>query len=84
MWPNPSKGAFAARFTVAKEAKVRLSVLDLQGREVTVLAQGVYKPGRYQVNWDGRGERGDVPAGVYFVRYLSPEKKLVSRVTIAR
>ena len=83
-WPNPSKGAVSMNFTVAKTAHVRLSVLDLQGREVSVLSDGQFTPGRYQVKWDGRTDNGQVPAGVYFVRYITPEKKFVSRVTIAR
>src|SRR5438046_1784259 len=48
-----------------KETAVRVSVLDLQSREVMVLAQGKYSAGWYQVNWSGRTERSEAPAGIY-------------------
>ena len=59
-------------------------MLDLQGREVAVLANGGFTPGRHEIHWDGRTDHGQVPAGLYFVRYVTPAKKLVTRVTIAR
>jgi len=42
-----------AAITVPRAANVRLSVVDLQGREVAVLAEGVYSPGRHEIRWDG-------------------------------
>ena len=81
-WPNPTRGPMQLVFTVAREAPVRLSLLDLQGREVEVLARGPYQAGRYQVSWDGRTDRGPVPAGLYFVRYRTPDRTLVRRLVI--
>ena len=36
------------------------------------------------VNWDGRTGQGPVAAGVYFVRYVTPDQRFVSRVAIVR
>ena len=84
-WPNPTQGAMQMVIAVPRASAIRLSVVDLQGREVEVLAQGTYQPGRYQVSWDGRANRsGPVPAGMYFIRYTTPEKTLVTRVAITR
>jgi hypothetical protein len=83
VWPNPSRGPLQMLFSVAKASSVKLSVLDVQGREVQVLASGSYRPGRYQVNWDGRTDRGPLAAGVYFVRYQTPVKAYVTRVVLA-
>jgi hypothetical protein len=83
-WPNPSRGAVACEFTVAQSAPVRLDVLDLQGRERSVLAQGNYAPGRYRVQWDGAEAGVALPAGVYFVRYVARGRSYVSRVALVR
>jgi len=56
----------------------------VQGREVAVLAKGDYEAGRYRVAWDGRGERGPVQPGVYFVELSGPGQHLVSRFAILR
>ena len=81
-WPNPMKNNMRVDFAVAREAKVRLSLVDVTGREVTVLADGVYQPGKYQVAWDGRTARGGVPAGVYFLMFTTPTEKFTKRVTV--
>ena len=83
-WPNPSRGPLQLRFTVPRPARVRLSVVDLMGREVAVLVNGEQAAGRYQVDWDGRTAQGTVATGLYFLRFSTPGMQIVSRVTIAR
>ncbi len=83
-WPNPTRGPLTLQFTMARSARVELSVIDVAGREVSVLTHGDYAPGRYQVSWDGRAERGPVPAGLYFVRFATPGRAFVSRVVVTR
>ena len=85
VWPNPAVGSVNAQFTVAKSAPVDLCVLDVQGRVMQVLARGNYEPGRYQVQWDGRTDRGDrAPGGIYFLRFESENKGAVKRLAILR
>lgn len=83
-WPNPSRGPVALRFTVASASRVRLSLLDLAGREVRVLVDAAYSPGRYQADWDGRDARGGIPGGVYFARFSTPAGMFVRRIAIVR
>jgi len=82
--PNPSQGPTRVEFTVPRESRVRLSILDLQGRELAVLAEGAHPPGRYQATWSGRTDRGDVPPGLYFVRFQTPEGATVGRLAVTR
>jgi len=82
--PNPATGPMRMDFSVAKETQVRLEVLDVQGRQMATLANGTYPAGRYQAVWDGAGNGGRVPAGMYFVRYQAAGLKFTKRVVIAR
>jgi uncharacterized repeat protein (TIGR02543 family) len=82
--PNPTAGPTRVDFAVPRESRVKVSVLDVQGREVAVLAEGVFQAGRYQATWSGRTERGLAPAGMYFVRYQTPVSHLVRRLVLAR
>jgi len=85
VWPNPTTGALQARITVPKSASIKVNVVDLQGRLVHELAHGVYPPGHCDLSWDGRTDRGELlPTGTYFVRYITPDKTLVSRVVVER
>jgi M6 family metalloprotease-like protein len=76
--PSPMRGTGRIGFALPREARARLSVLDLQGREVAVLADGVFPAGRHTAMWDGNTERGSAPAGLYFVR-LSAEGRVFSQ-----
>ena len=78
--PNPTKGALGINFAVAKPTRVHLSLLDVQGREVEVFADGEYGVGRYHAQFDGQGRSGRIPAGVYFVRYIADKQTFTKRV----
>jgi hypothetical protein len=57
--------------------------LDVRGREVEVLADRVFLPGRYQATWQGQTKAGDAPPGVYFLRCQWSGKELTKRVVLA-
>jgi hypothetical protein len=72
-YPNPFNPQTTISYEVptsaGKGAPVSLSVYDLRGRKVRSLVEGVRKPGRHSVQWDGRDDRGaQLASGVYFYR----------------
>jgi len=84
VWPTPSSGRTSAEFSLAREAKVRLSVLDVAGHVVKVLADGTFGPGKHQAQWDGRMNGGPAAPGVYFMRYDVVGRQFVQRLVIVR
>jgi DNA-binding beta-propeller fold protein YncE len=81
--PNPSRGVARIDYAVAREARVRLSVIDVLGREVARLVDGTRTPGRHQAIWTGDAQRGRARAGLYFVRYETPAQVFVRRLVLA-
>jgi hypothetical protein len=69
--PNPFNPRTAIDFVVgeagdARARSVRLSIYDLQGREVRVLVSGSLAPGQHSAIWDGTDAIGHpVSSGVY-------------------
>jgi uncharacterized repeat protein (TIGR02543 family) len=82
--PNPTHGDARMVYTVPRTATVKLSVVDVQGREVAVLADGVHAAGRYPVTWSGRTATGRASPGTYFIRYRTPTANLVRRLVLTR
>ncbi len=82
--PNPTTDVARIEYTVPREAKVRVSILDLQGRLVSKVVDLVQRPGRYQAIWSGSGDRGRVAAGMYFVRFEGGGKVAVKRIALTR
>lgn len=67
--PSPSRGRVTFAWSQPAAARVRLAVLDLGGRIVRVLEDGMRMPaGSHERVWDGRGAGGaGVLPGIYFV-----------------
>ena len=82
--PNPTNGPASIDFAVPQQSQVRLSVLDVQGRVVAVLVDGVVKAGRHQAVWNGNGTHGTTRAGMYFVRFEAGGKSFVKRVALTQ
>jgi hypothetical protein len=81
--PNPARGPVRAEFALPRESHVRLSVIDLQGREVAVLADRTYPAGRHEASWDANAGR-PAPAGVYFVRMVVGGRAWMRRLVRTR
>jgi hypothetical protein len=82
--PNPARGPVRVEFAVAHEAPVRMSIIDVTGREVARLAEGVHAPGSHLAIWNGEDAHGPAPAGSYFVQCDVDGKRWVRRLVIAR
>jgi hypothetical protein len=67
--PNPFNPRAQISFALPEAGPVSLSVYDVKGRLVTVLAEGEHDAGPHALTWHGRDSRGrEVGSGVYFLR----------------
>ncbi len=65
-FPNPFHGRTDIRFTLAQTTQVRLSVHDVLGRTVAVVAEGMMAPGVHTAVFDAAMRA--LPAGFYLLR----------------
>ena len=61
--PNPTPGAAEVDFQLPREAPVRLSVIDVRGREVAPLVNRTMTAGRYRATWNGMTSNGPAAQG---------------------
>ena len=81
-YPNPFNPETTFHFDIPEEAKVKLTIYDVSGKEVNVLTAGTLNAGSYRVRWDGKDHRGQgVSAGMYLYHIdageFSDTKKLI-------
>ncbi len=62
--PNPFNAQVAASFEMRDASRIKLSIFDITGREVAVLAEGFYPAGHHSMFFDASG----MASGVYFAR----------------
>ncbi len=83
--PNPLRdGTAQIAFELPREAAVSLSVIDVRGRVVGTLFDGVRAAGRHAIAWDGRTDTGRAAAGLYFVRFQAGGRSFTRRLVVIR
>lgn len=80
--PNPSAGPVDIAFTVARDARVSMSIYDLRGRQVAKVVDSRFAPGRYTARWNREIDGARAGAGLYFVRFVSPAGQQNGRIVI--
>ena len=73
-YPNPFNPVTKIKFDLPNIAKVKLTVYDILGREVSKLINSELGPGQYEVTFDGNA----LSSGVYFYRLETHSDKLES------
>jgi hypothetical protein len=67
--PNPFGGSTVISFMLPQEERVRLEVVDVSGRRVAMLHDGLLPAGLQQITWNGATRHGGrAESGVYFYR----------------
>jgi hypothetical protein len=83
--PNPFSPVTNIRFTIPEAAHTVLSVHDITGRRVAVLAEGRREAGVFTIPWDGRDEGNrPVAVGVYFVRLRADDLLVTRKMLLVR
>ena len=84
-FPNPSQGSGRATFTLPRDTRVDLEMLDARGRRVAVLIASDLQAGPHTVLWDARAMLGSAtPGGVYWIRLSVDGRVLTRRWTLIR
>ena len=67
-YPNPFNPITYLDITIPITERVKISIVDILGREVRVLENNMMVTGNYRISWNGKGELGSlVSSGTYFV-----------------
>jgi hypothetical protein len=83
--PNPFRGATTLSFALERPGPVQLSVHDVQGRLVAVLASRDFAAGLHSLDWDGRWSDGSAAAsGTYFVTMEAGAERSTRKVVRLR
>jgi hypothetical protein len=92
--PNPfvplgqGSGSATIRMRISDQTsnqRARLDVVDLNGRLVRNLLDGLLTAGQYSQTWDGRDATGaPVGTGIYYIRFSNDEESNRTRLVLMR
>ena len=68
-YPDPFNLLTRVQFRLEAESRGQVSIVDLRGRNISVLASEAYPFGEHTLAWNGHDAAGNpVTAGVYFIQ----------------
>ena len=77
-YPNPFKEETTIWFEMPEAGRVRLSVFDLQGREISSLVDEELTAGRHEASFS----RGDLASGIYYYRLYTAKRLGTGKLVI--
>ncbi|MBK6911963.1 MAG: T9SS type A sorting domain-containing protein [bacterium] len=79
-YPNPFNPTTQIEFKLDAAAEITLSVFNLLGQEVAVLARGTYDAGQHSLAFDAAA----LPSGLYLARLDTPAGSVVHRMLLTK
>ena len=80
-YPNPFEDFTIIRYQLPQKEYVSIKILDITGRVVNTLVDGVKRPGYYSVVWHGRDINGKtLPSGIYFCVIEAGKNRVLRKI----
>jgi carboxyl-terminal processing protease len=84
-YPNPFNALTAISYVLPEPAHIKLTVYNINGREIAILAQGLREAGRHITMWNGADSRGrEVESGIYFCKMTAGHSTRVRKMVFVR
>ena len=84
-YPNPFNPVTTIRFGLPEPKKIRITVINLLGQEITELVNGWRDIGRHEVQWQGQDNHGrPVATGMYFSVLSDGHKTIVQKMLLLK
>lgn len=83
--PNPVDNFTDIEFTINQPLNLAITIYNLIGEPVKVIAQGKYPKGTHHAQWNAKDEKGNlVPNGIYFYRLESNKGVAIKQLIVLR
>ncbi len=84
-YPNPFNPLCTIRYEIPNPGNVKLQIFDVTGSPVRTLVDTYRESGRYNEQWDGRGQDGgELPSGVYVYELEAGEFVATRKMVLLR
>lgn len=70
-YPNPFNPETKIKYSVPKNSNVIIKLYDIQGKEISTLADGMHTAGTYEINFNLNEIKSGLPSGIYFYKMIA-------------
>jgi uncharacterized protein (TIGR03790 family) len=79
-YPNPFNPVTIISFDIPESGLVKLSILDILGKEISVLREGIVVPGHHSVTFDA----SELSSGLYFYKLTFGNNLLIKKMILVK
>ena len=84
-YPNPFNNFASFSINALDQISLNIIVIDITGRKITSLYQGVLPVGSYNYKWDAKDDEGSfVGSGVYFIKASDGSTEIWKPITLVK
>ena len=81
--PNPFNPVTAIRYTLPKQSRVSIRILNIRGHTVNTFPVSVRDSGTHTVSWDGTDQEGNtLPSGIYLYQIKAGIWQSIRKMTL--
>ena len=80
VYPNPFNPTTNIEFGLTDKAGINISIYDINGRFVELLADDQFSRGFHEISWDASG----YPSGIYFVKMTSGDSSIAQKLILMK
>jgi len=79
-YPNPFNPSPSIKYSVPAQSKIKISLYDIIGNEVSTLFEGIQQSGVYNIDLTA----DNLPSGVYFVSMTAENFNKAIKITLMK
>jgi hypothetical protein len=79
-YPNPFNPLTKIRYSIAEREIVQLSIYNVLGQKISVIAEGSHQPGEYIIDFDG----SNLTSGIYFLSLETRNQQIVRKMILVK
>jgi hypothetical protein len=84
-YPNPFNPSTEIAFSLEQSSTINLTIFNVLGQKVKVLAEGSKQAGTHTLSWDGRDEMGAaVSTGLYFYKLTDGNNSVTKKMALMK
>lgn len=84
-YPNPFKDHITIPLSLDKREQIRIEIVDINGRLITTLWDGMAEAGKRFISWDGTDNAGNqVCSGIYLLKFTTRAKSDIQKLLLIR
>ncbi len=84
-YPNPFRDRILIPLSLRQQEQIRIEIVDLRGRSITVLWDGIADAGNRFFTWDGMDDTGNpAGSGIYLLKFTNRGRSEFQKILLLR